>query len=735
MIRPPHLLQLTKLFHIGFNFITADNIPQPNWRTNRKYPLTKGEFLKLYTDYLSLLGVSFGDTTRYAMIDIDIDSPYHPNNDSQAYARLLLTLEQIELVYPVPIRSSHSGGIHIYYFFPRAIPTFRIAALIRVTLINAKFPIKNGQIEIFPNTKAYSADKQKPSYYKAHRLPLQPDSGACLLDGLGEELICFANLTDEGKLGAFLAQAEKSAQSNDLNWIESKFEWAYELFKKYIAKYQHHSSSYSEVAQEWKENLELTIDIGWTDYHQTNEILPLFICYGIVFEGLEDKQELFSWVHQKIITTKGYHEYCRHHREIERKIRDWINSTIDNQYYIKYCGFPPRCGITPHQLVARINPNTAQINLHNQNLIERTKQRLNDILAALEELPQQIGERLLIIQAKCRELFGEGISRNTLYKKDYKKIWAGIKQGETIESPIPPNPLTHTIAITESCLISDELEPEIEINQIQSVAELSHAPPLYEAFIAESLAQPDLSSGVDSEAPALLDLPILPHLPHENLSTSLSDLPKSELELELIKPNSELESESDQQFLDTTRGLRIEPLETVSTTKSHRSVVEVACDVRANIAAIDDELLLEFLHHPQSEEIELMIELADKLVAAQTPDLVREIVADLARHQKIDLWRVLGVEERANIAALMVVKPAAPASPADAVLGVASPFLRNATRTDQREFTIGTIVTTLTGLIGVVKYVFEHLANPFVVYHEEINRTICYAIDDLRLSS
>ena len=116
MIYPPHLLQLTKLFHIGFNFITADNIPQPNWRTNRKYPLTKGEFLKLYTDYLSLLGVSFGDTTRYAMIDIDIDSPYHPNNDSQAYARLLLTLEQIELVYPVPIRSSHSGGIHITDF-------------------------------------------------------------------------------------------------------------------------------------------------------------------------------------------------------------------------------------------------------------------------------------------------------------------------------------------------------------------------------------------------------------------------------------------------------------------------------------------------------------------------------------------------------------------------------------------------------------------------------------------
>jgi hypothetical protein len=720
MIRPPHLLQLTQLFHIGFNFITADNIPEPNWRTNRKYPLSKGEFLKLYTDDLSLLGVSFGDTTRYAMIDIDIDSPYHPNNDPQAYARLLLTLEQIELVYPVPIRSSHSGGIHIYYFFPRPVPTFRIAALIRVTLINAKFPIKNGQIEIFPNTKAYSDDKKKPSYYKAHRLPLQPDSGACLLDQWGDELICAANLSDEGKLGMFLAQAEKSAQSNDLKWIERKFEWAYELFKKYIAKYQHHSSDYSEVAQEWKENLELTIDIGWTDYHQTNELLPLFVCYGIVFEGLEDKQELFNWVHQKIIATRGYHEYCRHQHEIERKIKDWVNSTIDNQYYIKYCGFPPRCGITPHQLVARLNPNKAQINLHNQNLVERTKQRLNDILAALEELPQQIGERLLVIQAKCRELFGEGISRNTLYKNDYKEIWTGSKDGKILENPTPPATITQTVVLTESCQILDELEREIEIGQTQSAIELSHTPLLYEAFITGISASPDLPPAPVSEAPALSDLPTFSHPFHENLSTSLSDLAKSELELELIKPELELKSEPEQQSVDTTRGLRTEPLETFSPTKTHRSVVEIARDVRANIAAVDDELLLEFLYHPQREAIELTIELADKLVAAQTADLVRAMVADLSRYQKIDLWRLLRVEERAAVEALMVLKPAVPTSPAAA---------------PEREFTSGNIVTTLTGLIGVVKHVFKSVAKPFVVYHEEINRTICYEIDDLRLES
>jgi hypothetical protein len=729
MILPSLLSQLINLFHLGFNFITADNIPQPNWRTNRKYRLSKGEFVKLYIDDLHLLGVSFGDTTRYAMIDIDIDSPYHPNNDPQAYARLLLTLERIGLVYPVPIRSSHSGGIHIYYFFPRPVPTFRIAALIRVTLINAKFPIKNGQIEIFPNTKAYSGDKSQPTYYKPHRLPLQPDSGACLLDQWGEELCCEANITPEGQLGMFLAQAEESAQSNDLKWIEGKFEWAYALFKKHIAKYQHHSSSYSEIAQDWKENLQLTLDIGWTAHHQTNDLLPQFVCYGIVFEGLEDKQQLFDWVHQKVIATSGYQEYCRHQHEIERKIKDWINSTIDNKYYLKYCSFPPRCGITPHQLVARLNPNTAQINLHNQTIAERTKQRLNDILAALGELPEKIGERIVMIQAKCRELFGESISRNTLYRNVYKEIWAGNKKGENLENPIPLTITAKTIVITEVHPILGELEQEIKIAQIQSEIELSHTPPLYEAFIAEISSPPDLPPFLVPEVPALPDSFSL----QEHLSTLAQ--PEFESELDLTKPLSEsfsqsqvvsdleldLESQSELKSIHTTRGLRIEPLETIFSTTNHRSVVEIARDVRANILAIDDELLGEFLHHPQSEAIELTIELADKLVAAQTPDLVQFVVADLAQSQKIDLWRVLGIKEREAIAALMVLpQPAAPASP----LAV-----------ENQGIPSGTVVTTLTGLLGVVKHVFKSVAKPFVVYHEEINRTIRYAIDELRLEN
>jgi hypothetical protein len=51
------------------------------------------------------------------------------------------------------------------------------------------------------------------------------------------------------------------------------------------------------------------------------------------------------------------------------------------------------------------------------------------------------------------------------------------------------------------------------------------------------------------------------------------------------------------------------------------------------------------------------------------------------------------------------------------------------------KFTAGVVVTTLTGLIGVIRHVFQSVAKPFVVYHEELNRTIRYDLDDLRFNA
>jgi hypothetical protein len=313
---------------------------------------------------------------------------------------------------------------------------------------------------------------------------------------------------------------------------------------------------------------------------------------------------------------------------------------------------------------------------------------------------------------------------------------------------------------------------------------------------------PDLGSEGNSSHLVLAD----PDLQPTNLIPSL--------------PESELESNSSNpQSLDTTSELCNLPVREHNCSENVRSVVEVAIAVRASISAIDDRLLSEFLHHPQQAAIQELLELADELVAAETRDLVLAVVGELSRDRKLDLWRVLRVEERAAIVAVM----------AESVetlpeIGVGTRLRRNAQRIHGKEYpalancevvavngvdwvvrsacgssfnvstysiesglweveadvssmlqsprlspsplpltsttlsagsptpqlstlnsqfstlpsplpSTGSIVSTLAGLVGVVKYVFQSVAKPFLVYHESIGRTICYRVEELIMDS
>ena len=164
-----------------------------------------------------------------------------------------------------------------------------------------------------------------------------------------------------------------------------------------------------------------------------------------------------------------------------------------------------------------------------------------------------------------------------------------------------------------------------------------------------------------------------------------------------------------------------------------RSVVEIASQMRVNLAAIPDALLLEFLHHPELEAIQRTIELADALVAADSRELVTVSVADLSHRQKLELWGVLSVRERAAVELLMTRSP----STTSGVVAVVEDVVRDAIEDISGglvgAFIVGATVSTLTGLIGVVRHVFQSMAKPFLVYHESLGRTILYEGGALRL--
>jgi hypothetical protein len=660
--------ELSKLFYLGHRFIKADNTDTPNWVTICKHPLNSGGFIKYYGSLLFLLGVSFGTQTLYAMLDIDIDSPYHPANNRQAFQKLLDALNRIGLVYPVFVRSSNSGGLHVYFFFPRPLKTFNVATLIHVTLINAGFAPKPGDVELFPNPKAHTNTPGEYSNYRAHRLPVQPASGSWMVDAWGDPIMNLESLTHEGQVLMFLREAEKSAQAHSayIEQIEAKLDWTYTLYKQKIDKYQHPQSGLSEVAQEWQENLELSMMVGWTGYHQTNIILPLFVAYGIVFMGLDDKQKLFDWIYANVLTTRGYKEYCRHQHEIDKRIWAWVDGTLDSEYYVKYCGFPPRKGISVYKLIKHLQQKGRKPNEHNQKLADRTFDRLQGVVKVIGTLPCLIVERIAVIQAKYQELFGTKISNNTLYKKNYLSLWNDKNTIVTLVNS--PTSMKSTELSLDNASIASSIEEESSSLTVATLfdADVSHTILTYEVSFPSLPAEQIIFSETEE---INLTTDELPNLESDLLVESSPNLIQSELRPEILRfeseqslfgldievlPNSEpelscLEASSDISIAYTPVAAKNLPN---NINETYRSTVEIACEIRACHLQPDDRLLLELLHHPSIDSIEQLLELGSRLLDSKSWADVEDLAGGLSPVWKQDLWSTFTNREQAVINAL-----------------------------------------------------------------------------------
>jgi hypothetical protein len=68
--------QLCTLFPCHWQEIVATNESKPAWETITKYPLRSRVLWQRWQDPTQLVGVRFGSATWYALIDIDIQSPY-----------------------------------------------------------------------------------------------------------------------------------------------------------------------------------------------------------------------------------------------------------------------------------------------------------------------------------------------------------------------------------------------------------------------------------------------------------------------------------------------------------------------------------------------------------------------------------------------------------------------------------------------------------------------------------
>jgi hypothetical protein len=375
--------------HYPWNFIRAD-LPddataKPTWTTVSAYPLRPRVLWNYWQDAHQLIGVRFTHDTRYALIDLDAGGDYCT---AAGVAQIRAALETIGLTRTLLIRSSWSGGLHLYIPFAELINTFNLAVALKECFKAQGFRLQAGQLEIFPNVKAYGV--QTVIEYMAHRLPLQPGSGSCLLD---DALNPIGN-----SLARFFWLWDGAASHQDMDTLRHAMKIGRDNHRKRPKRRSH-------PVENWRHDLDLEITEGWTNHGQTNHLLKTIACYGRVFEGLEG-QALIDYTQRIAIHCPGYGQYCRHQHEIERKVTAWAKA-VEGYYWP--LGAPPSRD-TSHP--------TNNLVSFNQRQSEAAQHRIHTAYAELAQagdLPEQITARAKAIAQAAQ------VSQQTLYR--HLSLW------------------------------------------------------------------------------------------------------------------------------------------------------------------------------------------------------------------------------------------------------------------------------------------------------------------------
>ena len=306
------------LFPHRFDFIYAEHSSpkeSPHWQTESRYPLSdrvldQGDFL---------YGVRFGSQTAYCVLDIDIGSFYHPQQDAFAVGRILSALEPIGLTAYLGCTSSYSGGLHLYFPLSKPIASWELAIAVSTLLEAAGFQLKPGQLEVFPNPKPYITEGI-PSLFNAHRLPLQ--AGSYLLNSDFQPI-----WSDRDRF----VQQWRSIQLN--NSIDQK------VLRQVLQQSKQRSRRFSGKVDKFISDLNAEIDSGWTGYGQTNRLLGRIAMREYIFHhaltGGEPLtgQALVNEIVRVARSLPGYSEWCRHQHEIEQRAEEWARCVEASRYF------------------------------------------------------------------------------------------------------------------------------------------------------------------------------------------------------------------------------------------------------------------------------------------------------------------------------------------------------------------------------------------------------------------
>lgn len=430
------------LFPHRFDYIYASHAAPgetPNWRSESRHPLSD----RLIQQGAYLYGVRFGTETNYCLLDIDIGSTYHPQQDSLAIARIMSVLETIGLVDYFACTSSYSGGLHLYLPFQTQQKSWELAAVVASLLENAGFCLKPGQLEIFPNLKPYC--QQTPSLFNAHRLPMQ--AGSYLLNAEFQPIWS----TQETFIQRW-------------RWVQARNHIDVCCLKQVLKQSRRKLYQISGKVDKFINDLNAEIEQGWTGSGQTNRLLGrltmrTYIFHHVLFGGSPlTGQELIDTIVATARSLPGYHEYCQHQHELEARVTEWV-ACVERSRYFPYGTAQGKY----HPATMQQKPESIPCPSWNQRQSESARDRIRAAIADLLEqngLPSQA-------TARFQALTKYGIGGSSLYR--HRDLWhpAHLQADSEGLPPTFPSPvacLPESMALgLSSAELCDSDEPSNEL--------------------------------------------------------------------------------------------------------------------------------------------------------------------------------------------------------------------------------------------------------------------------------
>ena len=269
--------------------------------SGKKVPLVLGTVESYYRRDI-ILGKRFGKLTNYLMIDIDINSPFHPRNGG--IDQILAAMESLGLCRYLLIRSSDSEGIHIYFPLAEPVSAWGIACAAHAALTAAGITIAGGICELFPNKKAFNAE------HNGHRLPLQ--KGSFLLDNDFCPISNHkADFLHRWQTAAAHQDDQVLQQALNGNAVYTSPSTPVELPPVGLTP-QIRPTPTARTAY-------IIPPIAWTAYGQSNDIMCELVNYGDRYAGHKNSTDLAAWVKAVAPQLSGYQAFAspKSKRDIE----------------------------------------------------------------------------------------------------------------------------------------------------------------------------------------------------------------------------------------------------------------------------------------------------------------------------------------------------------------------------------------------------------------------------------